>query len=330
MIKRARLKKSLITGVCGLIGSHLLDELLKHGHDVIGIDDLSYGKKENISRYKHHPRFKFHRFDICDTRRLSRLCLGVKNILHMAAVKKIGETDLAERTLHVNAFGTQSVMEAARTCGAQVIVGSTSDVYGRSSKIPFSEEDDCVIGPSTAKRWAYAVSKLYAEQIAMCYHKDFGVPIVILRYFGCFSERSSTSWSGGHVPIFIDKILTNQPLVIHGDGKQTRSMAHVSDIVRGTILAMNSPRARGQIINLGNDEEMSVVQCAKIIHRISGSKRPLKIRYIPIRKIFGDYKEIARRVPDLRKARKLLGYRPLVSFENAIRMAIANRRKSLC
>lgn len=318
-------RRVLVTGVCGMIGSHLLDELLRRGESVIGADDLSYGKLKHIRRAISHPRFKFVRADILDAEALYRKVGRTDTVVHLAAVKKIGEDTRALPTLEVNAMGTQSVMEYARRSKAKVVIGSTSDVYGTSPNVPFNEEGDCVIGPSTAKRWAYAVSKLYAEHAALAYHKDEGVPVVVLRYFGGFSERSSVSWSGGHVPIFIDAIARNRPAIVHGDGSQTRSMAHVSDLVRGTLLAMDRPGAVGQIINIGNDEELSVLATAKLIHRLMRTGRPLKIKYVPMKRVFGSYREIKRRIPDLRKARRLLGYRPKVRLEEAIRRVIEAR-----
>lgn len=318
-------RKILVTGVCGMIGSHLLDSLLEAGESVIGVDDLSYGRLANIRERIKHPRFRFVRADIMDPEALYRKIGRVDVIAHLAAVKKIGEEARAMPTLEVNAMGTQSVLLYAKRCRAKVIIGSTSDVYGTSPKVPFNEEGDCVLGPSTAKRWAYAVSKLYAEHAALAFHKDEGVPVVVLRYFGGFSERSSVSWSGGHVPIFIDAIAKDEPVIIHGDGSQTRSMAHVSDLVRGTVLAMNEPRAVGQIINIGNDEELSVIATARLIHKLMRTGRPLRIKKVPMRRVFGSYREIKRRIPDLRKARRILGYAPKVKLVDAIRRVVETR-----
>ncbi len=318
----------LITGVCGSIGSHLLDELLARGERVVGVDDFSFGKIQNIAHQKVNKNFIFHELDICDHERLKKKVGKVDLILHQAAVKKTSEKEASLPTLRVNSIGAESVLKLARWGRSKVILASTSDVYGNSTKIPFNEHDECSIGTSTAKRWAYAVSKLFAEHLAMAYYKDFGVSVVILRYFGSFSERSSTSWSGGHIPVFIDAILKGKPVIIHGDGTQTRSMGHVSDIVRGTLLAIDHPKAIGEIINIGNDEEVSVLDSAKRIHQISNSKKPLQLKFIPMRKVFGNYREIQRRVPDLSKARKLLGYVPQVSFEEGLRRVIACRKGS--
>lgn len=315
-------RKILVTGVCGLIGSHLLDQLLERGEEVVGVDNLSFGKMSHIQRHLSNKKFKFVKLDVTRETKLKAAAKDVGVICHLAAVKKVAEADSALPTLMDNILGTESVLKAARAVKARVVLGSTSDVYGASPDIPFKEEGNCVVGSSTAKRWAYAVSKLFCEHLALSYHKDFGVPVVVLRYFGCFSERSSTTWSGGHVPIFIEAAKQGKPFVIHGDGLQTRSMAHVSDIVRGTLLAMDNPKALGEIINLGNDEEVSVLDCAKMISKLIFPRKKPKIKRIPMKRIFGTYKEIVRRVPDLSKARKILGYVPKISFEKALRMVI--------
>ncbi len=318
--------KVLLTGVCGMIGSHLLDSLLDSGHEVIGVDNLSHGALANISKHRKHPNFKFYKVDICDAKKLIKKVGPVDQVLHMAAVKKIGEGDPVWGTLHVNAVGTESIMAYAREFKAHIILGSTSDVYGMSDQIPFNEETPSSIGSSTAKRWSYAIAKLYAEHIVLGMGKDYQIPVTVLRFFGSFSERSSGTWSGGHIPIFVDAIKNNKTITIHGDGSQTRSMGHVDDVVRGTILAMHSKKAIGHIINLGNDEEVSVLESAKLIHRLMGVAKPLKIQFVPMKKIFGSYQEIPRRVPDLRKAKKLIGYKPLIPFETALQRMIDARR----
>jgi len=316
----------LVTGVCGMIGSHLLDALLDAGYSVTGVDDLSYGRLEHIRRRSRDKRFRFVRADIRDLGRLRRLGGRPDCVIHEAALKKPSESQPSVPTLEVNGLGTLRVLEFARSVGAKVVLGSTSDVYGRRSRVPFSEEDESVIGAPSAKRWSYAVSKMFAEQLALGFWKDHGLPVTVLRYFGVFSERSSSGWSGGHVPMFIDAILRGRPVTVHGDGSQTRSMGHIEDVVRGTLLAMERPAAIGEVINLGNDEEISVLDSAKIIHREAGMKGPLKVRFVPMKKVFGSYEEIPRRVPDLRKARRLLGYRPRIRFREAVRRVIAARR----
>jgi UDP-glucose 4-epimerase len=323
------MKKVLITGVAGMIGSHLLDHLIGRRYEIIGMDNLSFGKLENFNGNMDKENFKFCHVDIADAETIKLLAKDIDIIIHLAAVKKISELDSSMDTLKVNVHGTENVLEAARIWGCKVVFASTSDVYGMSPNIPFREDGDLLLGPSMIKRWSYAVAKLHCEQMAFAYYKDYSVPIVVLRYFGGFSPRSSFSWSGGHIPIFVDAVLNDREVPIHGDGKQTRSMAYVDDLVEGTALAMESESAVGEVINLGNDEEMSVLETAHLIHKLAATGKELKLKYIPMEEIFGKYKDIMRRVPDLTKAKKLLGYQPKISMEEAIMRIIKLRRADI-
>jgi len=323
------MKNILITGVAGMVGSHLLDYILsKNKYNIIGIDNLSFGSLDNIKSNLENKNFLFHNADILDLNNLRKISDGVDIIIHLAAVKKIGEEQPGIPTLVTNVDGTSNVLKIAKSIGAKVVYASTSDVYGMSNDLPFREDGDLLIGPSMIKRWAYAVSKLYGEQLAYAYFKDENVPVIILRYFGGFSARSSFLWSGGHIPIFIKAILENKPVVIHGDGSQTRSMAYITDIVNGTFLAIENQKAVGETINIGNDDEMSVLEAAKLIHQLANTGNELKIEYVPFSKIFGDYKDIQRRKPDLTKARNILGYEPKIKMKEAASFVIEEIKKS--
>ena len=322
-MKGNKMKKVLITGVAGMIGSHLLDELLTMDYQVIGIDNLSFGKIENIQMHLQDDRFIFHKADILDLKSLEKLSSGVDTIIHLASVKKVGESASCMATLNVNGQGTDNILETALHFGCKVVFASTSDVYGMSPDLPFNEDGDLLLGPSNIKRWGYAVAKLYSEHKAFSYYQDYGVPVVVLRYFGGFSPRSSTSWSGGHVPIFIDTILNDREVVIHGDGKQTRSMCYVDDMINGTILAMENENAVGEVINIGSDEELSILETAVLIHQIADTGKILKLKFLPITSVFGNYKEISRRKPDLSKAWHLLGYRHSISLKEGLKKMIA-------
>jgi UDP-glucose 4-epimerase len=317
-------KKVLITGVAGMIGSHLLDKLmLDTNYQVIGIDNLKIGSLNNIKRWIDHDRFRFYKLDILDLESLKIIGRDIDTIVHLAAEKKIGESQESSLTLEVNTQGTKNIFDVAKMWNSKVVFASTSDVYGMSTDLPLREDGDLLLGPSMIKRWSYAVSKLYGEQLAFAYYYDFKVPIVVLRYFGAFSPRSSFAWSGGHVPIFINASIKNQDLIIHGDGKQTRSMGFVEDIVDGTFLAMHSEKAVGQIINIGNDEEMSVIDTAILIHDLvwKNGSAP-KLKFIPMEELFGKYKDIMRRIPDLTKAKELLGFHPKFKLKDAIQATI--------
>jgi len=324
------MKKVVVTGAAGLIGSTVIDLLIKSKKYVVaGIDDLSYGTTDNFGENIHNPAFSFHEFDICDYKRTAVVTANADYIIHLAARKKIDESQPAKDMLVINTHGTESVLEAARINNCKVVLGSTSDVYGMSPNLPFNEGGDLLLGVSTAKRWSYAVSKLYDEHLAFAYAKDFGIPIVVLRYFGCFSEKSNFSWSGGHVPLFIDWILKDEEVIIHGDGKQTRSMGYVTDTAVGTILAMENNEAIGRIVNIGSDEELSVLDCAKLIHEIANTGNKLKIKFIPQEKIFGSYRDIQRRVPDLSLARRILSYEPETSLKDGLTKTIKYRKNVL-
>jgi UDP-glucose 4-epimerase len=323
------MRKILITGVAGMIGSHFLDLLMERDYEVVGIDNLSFGKMTNIESHLGKSNFKFYRVDVSDYETLKILSKDIDTIVHLAAVKKISESDSSMATLKVNVTGTENILEAARMWGSKVVFASTSDVYGMSHDLPFREDGDLLLGPSMIRRWSYAVSKLHCEQMAFAYHQDYSVPIVILRYFGGFSPRSSFSWSGGHIPIFVDAVLNDREVTIHGDGTQTRSMAYVADLVEGTLLAMENESAVGEIFNLGNDEEMSVMDAAGLIHKIADTGKELKLKFVRMEDVFGQYKDILRRRPDLTKAKEILGYEAKVPMEEAVRRIVAERKTHL-
>jgi len=322
-------KRILITGVAGMIGSHFLDKLMSlPDYEVVGIDNLKIGNLKNIESWTDHERFKFYKIDILDFESLKIVSRDIDIIVHMAAEKKIGEGQNSSITLEVNTQGTKNIFDVAKMWSCKVIYASTSDVYGMSPDLPLKEDGDLLLGPSMIKRWSYAVSKLYGEQLAFAYHYDHGVPAVILRYFGAFSPRASFAWSGGHVPIFINAILEGDEVIIHGDGTQTRSMGFVEDVVEGTFLAMNSDKAIGQIINIGNDEELSVLDTAKMIHEIANPTHKLNLKFVPMAEVFGKYKDIMRRIPDLTKAHELLGYKPKYKLIDAVKATINEIKKS--
>lgn len=321
-------KKVLVTGIAGMIGSHLLDLLLEKGYSVVGIDNLSFGSIENIKHNLEHPNFKFHRVDVTELDVMKILAKDIDTIVHLAAFKKIGEKDSAMPTFTINGKGTENVLEVAKMWGCKVVYASTSDVYGMSPDLPLREDGDIHLGPSMIRRWSYAVSKLYGEQMAYAYYHDYKVPVVIIRFFGGFSPRSSFAWSGGHVPIFLRAILNNEAVTVHGDGSQTRSMGFVTDLVHGTFLAMESEKAVGEIINIGNDEELSVLDTAKLIHEIANTGHDLKINFVPMQEVFGKYKDIMRRIPDLTKAKNILGYKPSVKITDAVKLTIEEIKKN--
>ena len=319
-----------ITGVAGMLGSHLSEILIGKGLSVVGIDDFSFGSLSNLDNVIDHKNFKLLRFDARINNLLQAAFIDCDVLIHLAAIKKVIETQSSFATLDVNVTATKNILDLAKASGAKVIFASTSDIYGTSHDVPFKEDQDLVLGQSLAKRWAYAASKLYCEHLCVSYYKDFGVSVSILRYFGGFSEKSSFLWSGGHVPIFINQIMNKKPVTIHGDGNQTRSMGHASDLANGTYLVMqNMDVCAGEIINIGNDEEISVIDSAYMIAEELGiDKDSLVIDFIPESEIYGEYKDLRRRKPDLSKAKKLVGYSPQVPIKEAIKIVIDKLSKA--
>ncbi|HTL47599.1 MAG TPA: NAD-dependent epimerase/dehydratase family protein [Verrucomicrobiae bacterium] len=319
----------LITGVAGMMGSHMLDRLMAEGAEVIGIDDLSAGKLSHINSHLTSPRFRFVQADVRDFEALSAAAgERLDWILHFAAMKKCGESGDALATLQVNGGGAESCLRLACRTGAAVLLASTADVYGLSTELPFRETGDLVLGVPGTKRWAYAASKLYAESLALAYAKQENVRVVVLRYFGGFSHRSCFDWRGGHVPVFADQALRGEPFTIHGDGLQTRSATSALNLVEGTWLAMRTP-AVGEILNIGGDEEISVIDTARLIHRLAGKNGEPAFQFIPMANIFGEYREIPRRLPCLEKSARLLGYRPRYRLEEALQSLLAERRREI-
>lgn len=324
------MKRVLISGAAGLIGSHLADKMLEEGYKVVGVDNMSAGRMSNLKIALNSPNFTFKRADISNAKDAAKKLKGLKFdiVVHMAASKKIGEAGSSLNVLKNNVESTVNMLDLARKHKAKFVFASTSDVYGVSRELPFREDGNVVLGPSYIKRWSYAVSKLYCEHLAFAYHHDFGVPVVVLRFFGCFSSRSNYGPSGGHVPMFIREALDGGVITIHGSGSQTRSMTHVSDVIKGAMSAIERAQAVGQVINIGSAEEISVKDSAKIIidsaRRFSRRADKAKTRYVPMKKVFGDYKEIRRRVPDLSKAKRILGYRPVTTFRDAVEITMAD------
>ncbi len=322
--------KIAVTGCAGFLGSHLVDALLAQDYQVVGIDNLSMGRLENVEHHFGNPRFVFHHGDVRNRTALRRVCKGVKVIVHLAAFK-IPRYGKSIDTLLVNSQGTHAVLDVARGSGAKVVFASTSDVYGRNPELPFKEDDSgSVFGSSKVARWGYAVSKLFDEHLAFAYQEEYGIPVVVLRIFGSYGPRHHLSWWGGPQAVFISQILKGEPVTIHGDGMQKRSFAYVSDIVAGILGAVVREEANGEIINLGSKHEVTILDLAGLIHSLCRPGRPLAINYIPYSSFNGrPYEDVRRRVPDLTKARELLGYEPQVSLEQGLRQTIAWQAKVL-
>lgn len=319
------IKRVMVTGAAGFLGSHLTDTLLERGYSVVGVDNLSRGSLDNLKDALNNLRFEFHELDVCDLTRLRQVSKGVSLIAHLAAFK-IPRYGKAIDTLLINSQGSHNVLQLASELNAKFVLASTSDVYGKNPKIPFSEDDDSVIGPSTVARWAYASSKMFDEHLALAFADCYRIPVSIVRIFGSYGPRQNLTWWGGPQSVFIGAVLRGETIPIHGDGLQTRSFTFVSDTVRG-ILAVMEKGASGEIFNIGSTHEISIVELARLIHRLSRSSEPLNLRFIPYDEIGGrKYEDVRRRVPDVSKAGRLLGFGAQVNLEQGLQQTIAWQR----
>jgi UDP-glucose 4-epimerase len=320
-------KKALVTGVAGFLGSNLLTRLLQEGWEVLGIDNLSMGRKSNIEEHLGNKRFAFKVADVTDPAAFAGLAPDFDCIVHFAAFK-IPRYGKAIDTLKINYKGTENVLELARQLGCKCVLASTSDVYGRNPKIPFSEETtDSVIGSSKAARWAYAVSKLMDEHLALAYQDAYGFPVTLLRFFGSYGPRQHLTWWGGPQSVFIDAVLNDKPIPIHGDGMQTRSFTYVSDTVDGIYAAMTRKEANGEVLNIGSQEEITILDLARKIKRLSKTPGELKIEFIPYKSFAGGrYEDVMRRVPDTTLSERLLGVKARVPVDEGLALTIEWQR----
>jgi UDP-glucose 4-epimerase len=314
-------KRVLVTGVAGFIGSNLLRSLIDRGYVVIGIDNLANGFMRNIGPYLKHPGFRFMQADITSPKSLQSL-KDVDYVVHLAAYKIPRYGNVLD-TLQINLKGTENVLEFARVVGCKVVFASTSDVYGKNSDVPFSETQNLVLGESGIARWAYAVSKIYDEHLCFAHIEKYKTRVAIMRYFGGYGPNQHTTWWGGPQSVFIDAILNGKPIEIHGDGLQTRSFSYVDDLVAGTMLAMENDKADGEIFNIGDTREITIIQLAELIWKLMKHEGSPPLNFIPYSTFFGGkYEDVRRRIPDIRKAERVLGFAPTIQLEAGLKIAI--------
>lgn len=302
----------LISGAAGFIGSHLSEKLILKGYKVVGLDNLSKGTKENLKPVVGDKNFFFIKGDIKNANfKLDKLKIDV--IVHLAAAKIPRYGDRLT-TLLTNTEGTKNVLEVAKQSGAKVIFASTSDVYGKNTNLPFKETGDMVLGSSEVARWAYAVSKIFDEQLCFAYEEAYNVPFVIIRFFGVYGPKQHRSWYGGPQSLFIDALIENKSVEIHGDGLQKRSFIYIDDAIDAIIKIIKSKRLDNQIINIGSTEEISIINLAKLIAKIM--KKDIKIKKVPYQSFTGKkYEDVRRRLPDITKIKKTLKWQPLISLK---------------
>ena len=313
--------KVLVTGGAGFIGSHLSEALLERGDDVWALDDLSTGRLENIRTFARHPRFRFLEGTVMDTPTVQGLVSQVDRVYHLAAavgVKYVLDNPL--RSLLTNIRGTEVVLEACAQHKRRVMLFSTSEVYGKGAKMPFTEDDDRLMGPTHKLRWSYAYGKAVDECMAQAYWEQQQLPVTTMRCFNTTGPRQTGAY-GMVIPNMVLRALRGEPILVYGDGEQSRCFSAVSDVVRGTMLLADSEAAVGEIYNIGTDEEITVRRLAERVKEKCESDSP--IEHVAYEQIYGrSFEDMRRRVPNLEKIRQAVGYRPRQGLDQLLESII--------
>lgn len=320
--------KALITGGAGFVGSWLARELLGRGNDVLVLDDLSTGRYENLEEVEDGKRLELVVDTVNDATIVNECVKRVDVVFHLASavgVRLIIEQPV--RTIESIVGGTDVVLKACARYRRPVLITSTSEVYGKGSKIPFSEEDDRIMGATTKRRWSYACAKALDEFLALAHWYESRLPVVIARMFNTVGPRQTGQY-GMVVPTFVRQALRGEAITVYGDGDQSRCFGHVQDVVAGLADLMACPQARGEIVNLGNDEEVTIRELAERVRELAGSSSAINL--IPYDQAYGEgFDDMRRRVPDLSKAARLIGYRPQRLLQTILGDVIAYERQQL-
>ena len=299
----------LITGGAGFIGSHLAENLLKDGHSISIIDNLSTGSLSNIDAIKHHENFDIKIASILDETAMIELVSSADYIYHLAAVVGVKNIMLKPvETLETNVKGTETVLRLANKFKKKILIASTSEVYGKNENCPVDEDSDRIMGSTNKRRWAYACSKALDEFEALAYFDEKKLPVVITRLFNTVGARQTGRY-GMVLPNFVQRALMGRPITVYGTGEQTRCFTHVLDVVDAITALMEEPKAEGQIFNVGNNEEISIKNLALLVKEITGSHSELE--FIPYEKAYGPgFEDMERRRPNIDKIEKYIGFRP--------------------
>jgi UDP-glucose 4-epimerase len=320
--------RALLTGGAGFIGSHLADALLAQGHEVCVIDDLSTGSLDNIAHLEGRPGFSCVIDSVMHRAGMAELVARADVVFHLAAavgVKLI--VDAPVRTIETNIQGAEVVLAEASRWNRLVVMFSTSEVYGKSDIVPFREDADLVLGATTKHRWAYACSKALDEFLTLAYHREHNLPVIVLRLFNTVGPRQTGRY-GMVIPTFVRQALADLPITIYGDGGQSRSFTDVSDVVDGILRLVQEPKAIGQVVNIGSTEEITMLDLARRVKEMVGSRSELVL--VPYDKAYEvGFEDIRRRVPDLTRIRELVGYAPKTGLDGILHRVIEYERAAL-
>ena len=316
----------LITGGAGFIGSHLSEAYLERGDEVWILDDLSTGGVRNIEHLRGHPRFHYLVETVMNVPVLAESIDRCDAVIHLAAavgVRLIVESPV--NTIETNIKGTENVLMLANKKKKKVFVASTSEVYGKSVRVPFREDDDLVLGPTTKGRWSYACSKAIDEFLAIAYWKERKLPVVIARLFNTVGPRQTGRY-GMVIPTFVRQALSGSPITVFGDGTQSRSFTYVSDVVRAVLGLVDSEQAVGGVFNIGNGKEITILELAKLVREVVGSSSDIVT--IPYDQAYEEgFEDMPRRVPDISKIRKAIGYEPTLGIRAILEKVVEYERK---
>ncbi len=320
--------RMLVTGGAGFVGSYLAAELAGRGHEVLVLDDLSTGRYENIELLEQQGRLKLVVDTVNDPGIVNECVKQCDAVFHLASavgVRLIIEQPV--RTIESIVGGTDVVLRACARYRRPFLLTSTSEVYGKGARVPFREDDDRVMGATSKRRWSYACAKALDEFLALAHWYESRLPVRIARLFNTVGPRQTGQY-GMVIPTLVRQALTGQPLTVFGDGRQSRCFAHVADVVRGLADLMACEAARGVVVNLGNDEEVTILGLAERIRTLTGTDSPVVL--VPYEKAYGEgFDDMRRRVPDLTRARELIGFRPTHTLEEILRDVIAFERARL-
>ncbi len=318
--------KTLITGGAGFIGSHLAVTLLAAGHHVTIIDDLSTGSLANVQHLIGQERFRFAIETIANEMVLDRLVSECDLIFHLAAA--VGVQLIIQNPVHTietNVMGTEAVLKAALRYRAKVLIASTSEVYGKSERVPYREDDDVVLGPTARNRWAYAASKMVDEFLALAYQREHGLPVVIFRLFNTVGPRQTGQY-GMVIPRFVQQALAGQPLTVYGDGSQTRCFCNVLDAVQAIAGLADAPLAVGRVFNVGSTEEVSILDVARrtlVLVRGGEHAGRDQITLVPYAQAYTEgFEDMLRRVPDISKIGAAIGWQPSIPLDETLQQVI--------
>ena len=317
--------KVLVTGGAGFIGSHLADRLLETGEEVYAIDDLSTGSLKNVKHLQDNPQFHLVVDTVLHEGVMNELVFKCDHVYHMAAV--VGVKQIMNRpveTLETNVKGTEMVLKLANRHKKKVLIASTSEVYGKvmdgDNCSLLTEDTDRLMGSTTKRRWAYACSKALDEFLALAYHEEKKLPVVVARLFNTVGPRQTGQY-GMVIPNFVQKALIDKPIVVHGDGTQSRSFTHVSDVVEALIALMAETRAEGLVVNVGGTEEVTIKDLAHLVKEMTGSGS--QIEYISYEKAYGPgFEDMQRRCPDISRIKELIDFEPKIDLRNIIQSVI--------